>query len=794
MLKNYFKTAWRNLGRSRMHSIINIVGLSAGMAVAMLIGLWVHDELSFNRNFSNYGHIAQVVQNATNNGEVQTWKTLPYPLANELRTHYGSDFKHIVLAVNTGDHILNIAGRKMKQSGGFFEKEMPELFTLDMVLGNRKSLYDPSSILISSSAATTYFGNGNVLNQITQVDQLPPLKVTGVYKDFPRNSTFSGLNFIAPWDFLFERTTWLKTIVDPWRPNFTNIYVQLQDNADIQKVNARIKDAKFNKVNEQLRKKKPELFLFPMSQWHLYSEFRNGVNVGGAIQYVWMFGIIGVFVLLLACINFMNLSTAQSERRAREVGIRKTLGSRHNQLIFQFLAESLLTVLFAFATAVLLVQLTLPFFNQLLNKQIPDIWQNHFFLLTSVVFVLITALVAGSYPAFYLSSFMPVKVLKGTFKAGRHAAIPRKLMVVLQFMVTISLMIGTFIIYRQIQFAKDRPVGYSPANLITIPVSNASIHDHFSAVKDELMQTGAVSSIAEAGSPTTAVWSSTSGLSWPGKDPNLSIDFGQVPASLDYGKTIGWQIKEGRDFSRDFTTDTSALILNEAAVRLMGIKHIVGMKVSWFDQPLKVIGVISDMVMESPYDQAKPIIYALSNDVGGVVIIRLNPGLSPKQEISRIEPVFRKFNTEEPFEFEFVDEAYAKKFQSEERVGKLAGVFAGLAILISCLGLFGLISFIGEQRKKEIGVRKVLGASAIHIWNLLSWGFLTLVAISYVVAVPLSYYLVQHWLQNFAYRVQLSLWPFIGAGVLAFLITFFTLSFQAVKSAMINPVNSLRTE
>jgi len=366
--------------------------------------------------------------------------------------------------------------------------------------------------------------------------------------------------------------------------------------------------------------------------------------------------------------------------------------------------------------------------------------------------------------------------------------------VVVQFSISVSLIIGTITVYKQIQFAKNRPVGYSRANLVNITAPGSAIHDHFNTVKEELLQTGVVQSVAESESPTTAIWNSTSGFSWPGKDPNLSIDFGVMAISFDYGKTIGWKLKEGRNFSKEFLTDTSGIILNEAAIRFMNLKDPIGKTVTWWGQPLTVIGVIENMVVESPYDEARPVIYPYMNYAGNNNILKLNPAVSAQDALRKIEPVYKKFNPDQPFEYSFIDTDYAKKFNDEERIGTLAGVFAGFAIIISCLGLFGLTSFVAEQRKKEVGVRKVLGASVFNLWNLLSKDFLVLVFISFLVSLPLSWYVAHNWLQNYSYRTALSWWVFVAAGMVALLITIITVSFQAIKAAIANPVRALRSE
>jgi putative ABC transport system permease protein len=796
MLRDYFKTALRNLAKSKMHSIINIAGLSVGMAVAMLIGLWIYDEISFDRQGEHSDRIAQVVQNVTNNGEVETWKQVPFPLGEVLRKDYGNNFKRVIRALFNNE-VITLGHKKINEQGVYFEPGAPELFGLRMVRGDLNGLDNlPGTIFLSESMAKAFFGDADPMNRTLEIDT-SVVKVVGVYEDFPRNSSFANINFLAPWAFFYNNATWLRTIEDPWRPNFVTTYVELADNADFARVSAVIRDSKLKHVNAHLAAKKPAVFLFPMSRWHLYAEFKNGVNVGGAIEYVWMFGTIGVFVLLLACINFMNLSTAQSEKRAREVGIRKTLGSVRRQLIMQFFSESLLMAIFSFAVCLVMVRVALPFFNQVADKQMRIQWGQPLFWVLSAGFVLFTSLIAGSYPAFYLSSFKPVNVLKsGAFKAGRLAIAPRKALVVLQFTISVTLIIGTSIVYRQIQFAKDRPVGYTRAGLVTLPEMNGAIHHHWGAVKNELMQTGAITGITESGSSMTQLGNSTSGFSWPGKDPNFSSDFEFDEISYDYGGTVDWVIKEGRNFSPEFPSDSTGFIVNEAAVKVMDLKNPVGAKIMWWDKPGRIVGVVKDMVMENPYDQPRPTLFTLlgPTDAGNVVIARINPAMGVRAALDKITPVFRQFDPDQPFEYHFVDEDYARKFSSEERVGRLASVFAGLAVFISCLGLFGLVSFVAEQRKREIGIRKVLGATVVNVWGLLSADFVVLVSISFIISVPVAWLAMKGWLQNYHYRTTMAWWIFAAAGAGALLITVAVVSVQAVRAALVNPIKSLRME
>ncbi len=792
MLKNYLKSAWRNLIKNKAHSFINIAGLSVGMAVAIIIGLWIWDEMTYNKDNPNYERIAQIFQNNTMNTDVETWSSMPRPLADELRKTHGSDFKYVVMSSWTESHFLTSGDKKVTKDGNFLEPGGPDLFNLQMIKGTRAGLKETFSIFLSASTAKALFGDADPMNKVVRMDDKLDAKVTGVYEDFPRNSNFSTVNFIAPWEFKKYKDPYVAQM--DWGNNAFQIYVQIADNTKMDVVSRKIKDAKFNKVEPEDRRYHPQLFLHPMSKWHLYSEFKNGVNTGGSIQYVWLFGIIGVFVLILACINFMNLTTARSQKRAREVGIRKAVGSLRQQLIGQFYMESILVAFLAFFFALLLTELMLPMFNEVADKNMQILWTSPAFWLVCLVFTGITGLIAGSYPALYLSSFRPVKVLKGTFQAGRFAAIPRKVLVVLQFTVSVVLIIGTIVVFRQIQFAKNRPIGYNRDGLVMVYLLTPTIHHHFDAVRNDLLQSGAISEMAETGSPTTAIWSTNGGFMWKGKDPNLGVDFPNTSVTYGYGKTVGWKFIDGRDFSKAFGTDTAAFVLNESAAKFIGLKNIVGETILWNKQPFKVIGVIKDMIVESPYQKVRPQLFHIESDPGGFALMKLNPAASASSSLEKIKKTFATYSPIEPFNFQFVDEEYAKKFGNEERIGKLAGFFAILAIFISCLGLFGMASFMAEQRIKEIGVRKVLGASVVNLWGLLSKDFLGLVIVSLVLAVPLSFYFMGNWLAGYNYHSDLSWWIFAAACAGALIITLATVSYQAIKAAMTNPVKSLKSE
>ncbi|MBN8789220.1 MAG: ABC transporter permease [Terrimonas sp.] len=798
MLKNYFKIAWRNLLKNKKSSLINISGLAIGMAVAILIGLWIWDELTFDKYHTNYDRVAQVMQHQTWNGTTHTGQALPFPLGEELRNSYGDNFKYLAMASWEGDHMLSKDNKHLYKNGIYIDKDGPRMLSLQMTKGSADGLANPNSILLSESTAKAFFGNADPMDQPMKIDNKLNVKVTGVFKDLPYSTTFRELKFIAPWDLYKTSEGWLTQAATQWGNNSFQAFAQINDNTDFASVNRSIEKAKLNKVDEDEKRFKAAIFLHPMKDWHLRSSWKEGKQAGGQIEYVWMFAVIGVFVLLLACINFMNLSTARSEKRAKEVGIRKTVGSVREQLIGQFLCESILVAFIAFAFSVLFTQLVLPWFNQVAGKQIHILWGNGWFWLAGLGFTIITGLVAGSYPAFYLSSFKPVKVLKGTFKAGRFAALPRKVLVVTQFAVSVALIICTIIVYQQIQHTKNRPVGYDRNNLVMIYMQTPDFYGRYDVLRSELKKQNAIVEMSESSSPVTNVWSNSGGFNWEGKDPDLDTDFATFWVTAEYGKTVGFEIKEGRDFSRDFRGDSASLLINEAAVKFMNIKNPIGKIIRWGDDSTAtrytIVGIVKDMVMASPYQPVKQAVYLLTNDNVNVINLKLNPQKSTSESLAIIEKVFKQLIPAAPFDYQFADQEYAKKFSAEVRVGKLAGFFTILAIIISCLGLFGLASFVAEQRTKEIGIRKIVGASVFNLWTLLSKDFVILVSISCMIAIPLAWYYLYGWLQHYDYRVGISWWVFVAAVSGAIGITLLTVSFQAIKAAVTNPVKSLRTE
>ncbi len=790
-----------------MYSLINIGGLTVGMAVAILIGLWIYDELSFNTFHQNYDSIAQIMTRGVDPKEgPYVNNSVQYPLATAIQTTYKDNFSHVIKASWVQDYILSNGDKKLSAKGQLMDAGAPEMFSFKMLEGNWKGLNAPYSIMLSASIAKALFGDRDPMDQLVMMSNKTPVKVTGVYEDFPVNSQFNYVKFFSPWSLWENQNDWIKKSVDNWDNHFLKIYAEIKPGLDFESVYNNIKDAELQNIKKLENFKdavarNPKVFLLPMSDWHLHPIDRRAVIDDKPVRMVWLVTIIGGFVLLLACINFMNLSTARSEKRAKEVGIRKTIGSRRLQLMYQFFAESFLVVILSFGLSCLLAKLLLPGFNHLSAKEMRLPFNNLYFWLISSCFIFITGLLAGSYPALYLSSFKPVNVLKGTFRAGKLAALPRKTLVVLQFTVSVALIISTIVVYRQIQFAKDRPVGYDRDGLIMIDMRSDDFFGKYDLFRTELLNTGVVENMSESMGKLTEVVSGNNGFDWKGKDPKKDESFGTLAVTHEHGKTVGWQFIAGRDFSRTFASDSSGLVLNEAAVKYMELRHPVGETVTWKwadNKPVAytILGVIKDMVMRSPYEPVEPTMFFIKPLNGGVsnINIRVKAGVPMSKALPKIEAAFKKLIPSVPFDHVFVDEDYASKFAAEERIGKLAGFFTILTVFISCLGLFGLASFVAEQRAKEVSIRKVLGASAFSSWRLLSKEFVVLVIISLFIAVPMAYYFMYSWLQDYPYHAALSAWIFVLGGVLALLITLLTVSFQAIKTAITNPAESLRAE
>jgi hypothetical protein len=809
MFKNYLRVAFRSLLHNRFSAAINIGGLAVGMAVALLIGLWIQDELSFDKYHTHYDRIVQVLQKEKFLGKTKVWEHQPFLLLDALRKSYGDRFDHIVASISADGYLLQHGEKKMPGQGLFMDADGPEMLTLKMLKGNRAGLGgDSHTILLSGSVAKALFGDDDPIGKrITLDDQWDPnnqlpVVVKGVYEDLPRNTTFTDAHYVLPWNLFADGNTFMHQL--GWDDHRINIYAELKPGVDRDKLSAVMADFELNTIRglagtEREVAAGPRIMLHPMSEWHLYSDFKEGVVEQGPVQFVWMMGIIGGFVLLLACINFMNLSTARSEKRAKEVGVRKAIGSLRSQLTRQFFVESFVVVVIAFLPAIGLAALALPWFDQLSAKQMEMPWGQLWFWAFAALFIVITGTLSGSYPALYLSSFNPVAVLKGRFKAGKHSALPRKALVVLQFTVSVALIIATIVVYNQILFAKDRPVGYSRAGLLMVPVTSRDFDGKYDLLRNRLKADGAVVEMAESESAVTDVSSHNGGFDWPGKPEGLQEDFGTLTVSYDYGKTVGWQFLAGRDFSQVYGSDSSGFVINETAAKFMGLKQPVGQSIHWkvkwanIDTSFTIIGVIKDMVMQSPYDPVKPTIFRLGGNYNWVYA-RIDPHTSAQTALGRIGAVFHDVIPSVPFQYRFADDEYAKKFAAEQRIGNVAAVFAVLAILISCLGLFGMALYVAEQRTREIGVRKVLGASVLDLWSLLSREFVWLVGLSLLIGGPVTFWVMHGWLQNYQYHATLSWWIFALTAVGAMSITLATVSFQAIRAAMANPVKSLRTE
>jgi ABC-type antimicrobial peptide transport system permease subunit len=785
MINNYFKIAWRNLFRNKGFAITNILGLTIGMTCTMFILLWVQDELGYDKFHKNYDNTYKVIANRDFNNQVFTDPNMVLPLAKTIETEI-PEVKNATVITYPQSQTITYGDVKLKKQGYVVNEKFFKVFTWNFIHGNAATaILDPSSIVLTQSAAKAFFGNDDPINKVLKMDTTQ-LKVTAVVEDVPGNSTLQ-YDFIMPFNYSDGRT---KRSMENWQNSSWAVYLQVAPGTNLKLLDKKITDLKIK--HDAYDKKISTYFTFPMSKWRLYSDFKDGKNTGGMIEYVRLFSIIGIIILLIACVNFMNLSTARSEKRAKEVGIRKTLGSDKRQLLIQFFCESMILAFIAFVFALACVYLLMPGFNSLVDKKLTLPIDKIYFWGIALAIVIFTGCVAGSYPALYLSSFNPIKVLKGTFASGKKAVLPRHILVVAQFVISILLISATAIIYLQIQHVKNRDIGYNPDNLIMIPSTDAT-QKNYTVIKDELLKTGLINSVTRSSSPITSIWWKSPSPEWEGKPTDLNIIFSGLSTDVDFTKTMGIKMLEGKDFAGT-PADTASMILNKAAIEATGIKNPVGKQMRYGGTTYTIIGIADNVVMESPYKPVDPLMIYYSPGFINYNSIRLNANISPQKALGSIESIFKKYNPAYNFEYQFVDQEFGKKFIAEELISKLTNIFAGLAIFICCIGLAGLASFTIEKRFREIGIRKVLGASVQQVLALISKEFLKLVLIAFIIAVPLTWWGMNNWLQKYTYHIDISIWLFLAVGFIVLLLTLIVVSLNTIRAAVANPVKSLRTE
>ncbi len=787
MFKNYIRITFRNLLKNAVYSVINITGLSIGLVCSMLILLWVADEVSYDRFIPKNDRLYQVWVNADFDSKINSWQSVPLPTYEAMKTADHNIVNSVVCDWGY-EHLLTVDEKRIYKQGYYVSEEFLEMFEFPLIYGDPATvLDDPASIVISESTAQALFGDEDPINKLIRIDNDDDLKVTGILRDVPGNSSFE-FDILIPWKYRESVNEWVRDNKDNWGNYSFQVFVELNDAVNEQATEDIIKGMLAENGEEDM---KSTFFLYPMPRWRLYSTFENGVEKGGMIEYVQLFTVIALAILIVACINFMNLATARSEHRAREVGIRKTVGSRRGELILQFLGESVLITCIAFVIAFILVLTLLPLYNDLVDKELALDFTDPVLWYSCLGIILGTGLLSGSYPAFYLSSFRPAATLKGKISTGRNASLPRRILVVLQFGVAMILMAGTVVIYQQIGLARQRDLGYDKERLITIDFTE-ELRKNYKPLKNELLQSGAVQSMTRSNSSITQV-SSNNFLGWPGKPEELRVIFSTITAEYDYTKTMGIRVLEGRDFSEDFVSDSTAILINKAGLDLMQLEDPIGTELDLWGKKRKLIGVIENVLMESLYREIKPL-FVVMDDWGGVITLRLNGNQDIQTSLNTIESILKKHNPAYPFDYRFMDEEFEKKFTNIRLTQKLANIYAILTIIITGLGIFGLAAYTAEQRTKEIGIRKVMGASVAHLISLISKDFTKLVLIAFVIAAPLSWWLLDNYLDRYPLRISLQWWIFPLTGAAALTFALLIVSNQAFRAARANPARSLRNE
>ena len=791
MFKNYFKTAWRNLAKNKKQAIINIAGLSVGLACSILIFLWVQNELSIDAFHAKSDRMYKVYEREYYQDHIDGNYDTPGLLGEELKRKIPEVEDAVMLEEVNESTTLRVGDKLLKASGSGASSGFFNMFSYPLLQGSaNNALSSITGMAISKTLANNLFGSPqNAMGKVIRYNNVKNYSVTAVFDDIPKLSS-RKFDYLISWKALQEEQPWLAS----WQNSGPLTYVLLKPGTNA--IAADKKLTKFRNVysNDSSAAYHVELGLQKYSEVYLHNHFENGKVSGGRIDYVHLFTIIAIFILLIACINFMNLATARSVHRAKEVGVRKVIGAVRPALIKQFIAESLLLTVCAVAVALLIVVLTLPLFNQVTQKQIQLPFENLLFWGSIIAITILTGLIAGSYPALYLSSFSPIKVLKGTTKLSAGAVWFRKGLVVFQFVLSVILIIGTIIISKQIKFIQNKNLGYDKENLFYIPIEG-NLVNKYQTFKTQLLQTPgtkAVTLISDGSPVRLDQW--TNGVHWEGQDPTTKISFEHPDVNYDFIKTMGLQMAAGRDFSKDYPTDKNGFLVNETAAQDMNYKNPVGKFITVNGHHGQIIGVIKDFNFRSLHETIKPMVVDFNDSLDyGSILVRTEAGKT-EQAIASVEKLCHELNPEFPFTYSFVDEQYDKLYNSEQVVSKLSDAFAFLAVLISCLGLLGLVMFTAEQRTKEIGIRKVLGASVVNIVRLMSADFLKLVFIAIIIASPVAWWAMDSWLNNYAYKIDITWWIFAAAGGLIVLIALATISFQSIKAALANPVKSLRSE
>ncbi len=786
MLRNYLKVALRNIWRNKVFSFINVFGLALGLACSLLILLWVRDELRYDQFHVHGEQLYRVMENQQWSGvEINSVQATPGPLASALKAEI-PEVQYASKVTWEQEDLLTVGNKANKEKGHYASPDFFRMFSFPLVQGNPSTaIASPTSMVISQTLAKKYFGTEEAaMGKYIRVNNKDHFLVTGIMRDIPENSSLK-FDYVLPEVYYENDNKWLKE----WGSNGIRTYVMLRENASAERVDTKIKRMvhRHDSATANI-----DLFLQPYTEMYLYSNFENGKQDGGRIEYVRMFSIVAAFILVIACINFMNLATARSTKRAKEVGVRKVVGAGHRLLMGQFIGEAILIALMGMVLAIITVQALLPAFNALTEKKITLSLSDPAIGVTLLGLTLFTGLLSGSYPAVFLSSLQPVRVLKGTLKFSAGAVWFRKGLVVFQFTLSILLIVGTVVVFRQVQYIKNKNLGLDRENLVYMPLEG-DLKKGFEAFKQELEQVPGIKTVSKSSGNAMEVGSSTTSVSWKGKDPNDKILFSQLAVGHDFTEAMGIRIKEGRTFSRQFTTDTANYIVNEEAARRIGLKNIVGEELTFWGKTGKIVGVMKNFHTQSLHMPIEPLVVRLRPEETYLVVVRMEAGKTT-EALAGMERVARKYNPAYPFQYDFADEEFARQYKSETVIGQLTTYFAFLAIFISCLGLFGLSAFTAEQRTKEMGIRKVLGASVTSLVTLLSKDFLKLVALAFVIAAPLAWYAAGRWLQNFEYKIQIGWWTFALAGVLALLIALLTVSFQSIRAALTNPVKSLRSE